>query len=223
MMMSHLGALLEAANEALLAPADHHTLRKVASDHRVGASELSQLLSVKNGFYAFEFALLVRPVMHAEWPLGLIEWNLPATWKSEYEGILDDYLCFAEDVFGGQFALGSDAVVAIDPETGDVDVVAPTLEAWAHVVLSDYGYRTGYAFARDWQRLHGPLPLGCRLVPKIPFVAGGEFSVDNLYLANELEAMRFRADIARQLRGVPDGGHIVFQVSGGSMGGADPP
>lgn len=204
--------LLDLANEALLSTCEGDRLAELLSDARAGSSELSELLSIKNGFYAFGSALLVRPLAYRGMPLGIAEWNAPALWKYEYEGSLDNFLCFAEDVFGGQFALGRDAVVAIDPETGEVEEVAKTLDGWADAILRDSGYRTGHPLAHDWQAQYGPLAVGHRLVPKVPFVTGGKFVLENLYSIADVEGMRFRGSIARQIRDVPDGGHITFEV-----------
>jgi hypothetical protein len=39
-------------------------------------------------------------------------------------------------------------------------------------------------------------------------VAGGEFSIDNLLAMNESKGMEYRADIANQIRELPDGAKI---------------
>lgn len=41
---------------------------------------------------------------------------------------------------------------------------------------------------------------------------GGEFVLDNLYLADAVEGMKLRADIASQIRDLPDGAQIKFSV-----------
>jgi len=48
----------------------------------------------------------------------------------------------------------------------------------------------------------------------MPFVAGGEFVLDSLYLVDIIEGMRFRADIANQIKDLPDGAQIKFDVVG---------
>jgi hypothetical protein len=145
-------------------------------------------------------------------PVGIKEWNASALWKNGYEGTLDDLLCFAEDAFGGQFALSRDGVVSVDPETGERERVADDLEGWAAAIFDDFGYRTGYPLASDWQDQHGSLSPGQRLLPKLPFVVGGKFAVGNLYALDDVKGMQFRAYIARQIRDVPDGGHITFEM-----------
>jgi hypothetical protein len=46
----------------------------------------------------------------------------------------------------------------------------------------------------------------------VPFVLGGEFVLDNMYMADAVEGMRFRADIARQIKDLPDGAEIKLKT-----------
>lgn len=119
---------------------------------------------------------------------------------------------FAEDVFGGQFCIKDSKVYTFDPETGSLEYLADDIESWVQILLSDYEVLTGYPLAHQWQKQNGQLPAGKRLLPKLPFVLGGEFVLDNLYLADAVEGMRFRADIASQIKDLPDGAQIRFNL-----------
>jgi hypothetical protein len=90
--------------------------------------------------------------------------------------------------------------------------MASSLEDWADQLLADYEVLTGYPLARDWQQEHGPLPAGQRLVPKIPFVLGGDFATSNLYPLDAAQGMRVRAELALQLRDLPDGTTVRYRV-----------
>ena len=175
-------------------------------------NELAEMLKLKNGFYAYESALLVRPVRHDHAPLGLLEWNDPRRWKAEYADNLGSELFFAEDVFGGQYCIRDDSISTFDPETGLFEAMCPSLRTWAGQVMSDFQMRTGYPLAHDWQMVNGALPLGVRLLPKKPFVCGGRYELDNLYSLVDVEGMRYRASIANQIRALPDGAEIVFKT-----------
>ena len=85
-------------------------------------------------------------------------------------------LFFAEDAFGGQFALRDEHVVTFDPETGEAQALASSIEDWADQLLADFEFLTGQPLAHDWQARNGALPPGERLVPKVPFVLGGEYA-----------------------------------------------
>ncbi len=173
-------------------------------------NNLTELLCLKNGFWAYESSLLLRPFQSDSPPLGIVEWNQCDLWKDSYCGSLGDYLFFAEDVFGCQFCLGQQGVCLFDPETCQFERLGDTLGGWAKVVLDDYEYRTGYPLSHSWQLKNGPLLSGSRLLPRVPFVLGGKFELENLYTCNDVEGMRFRSSIANQIRDVPDGADVIL-------------
>lgn len=174
--------------------------------------DLLNLLRQRNGFYALESALHVFPSHSNEQEIGLADWNKNSLWRDDYKGLADDCLFFAEDVFGGQFCIKENKIYTFDPETGALEFLADDIESWAKEVVSDYEVLAGYPLAHQWQKQHGQLPTRKRLLPKLPFVAGGEFVLDNLYLADAVEGMKFRADIANQIKDLPDGVQIKFNV-----------
>jgi hypothetical protein len=174
--------------------------------------ELRLLLSQKNGFFAFESALRVFPAGDSAWSYSFDEWNSEKLWRSHYGNLADGLLFFAEDVFGAQFCMKEGAVHTFDPETGDLTFVASSIEDWASLVLSDYDYLTGHSLAHEWQQSHGPLAPRDRLMPKIPFVCGGEFKIDNLDSIEGSRAMRSRGNLAIQIRDLPDGARIQFEI-----------
>jgi hypothetical protein len=176
--------------------------------------ELLDLLVRKNGFYAFESALHVFPMRSIRSEIGLVEWNSHSLWSGEYqEKLIDHCLFFAEDIFGGQFCVRPEGVFLFDPETGVFDFLAKDLEGWAQAVLSDYEVLTGYPLAHRWQKLNGAIPPGMRLIPKTPFVLGGEFSTENLMIFDRIKGMQLRANLAVQIRDLPDGTPIKWDVT----------
>jgi len=90
--------------------------------------------------------------------------------------------------------------------------LAADIESWAQMVLNDYEVLTGYPLAHQWQKRNGPIAAGMRLLPKIPFVMGGEFSLDNLYVVNAIEGMRLRADIADKIKSLPNGTQVKYSL-----------
>jgi hypothetical protein len=166
------------------------------------------------GFYAYESALLVRPLHHKNSPLGLLEWNAPTLWKAEYVETLSNALFFAEDVFGGQYCIREGTICNFDPETGLFDTVGSSLGEWANSLMADYEFRTGYPLAHEWQTKNGTLSPGMRLLPKMPFVCGGKYQVENLYSHSDVKGMLYRATIANQIRDLPDGAEIVLKAEG---------
>ena len=174
---------------------------------------LSELLAGRNGFYAFESALHVFPAALAAAAPTLAEWNAPALWRELYGDLAEGRCFFAEDVFGGQFALGpAGEVQTFDPETGALAHLADDIEGWASAILVDYRVLTGHPLAQEWQTRHGALVPGERLVPRQPFVLGGEFAVSNLLAMEAARGMRVRAGLASQIRDLPDGAQISFTI-----------
>ncbi|MEU3270346.1 hypothetical protein ABZ639_05840 [Saccharomonospora sp. NPDC006951] len=172
--------------------------------------ELAYVLSRGNGMYAFDSALHVFPSVSARGAgafgdvVGVGEWNDPGLWIGDYDSQADGMLFFAEDFVGSQFAVRGDEVVLFDPETAETEVLASSLNDWARLVLLDNDYMTGHGLLREWLRENEPLAEGHRLMPKVPFCAGGAFEVSNLYSADAVAGMRSRAAMAVRLRDLPD-------------------
>jgi hypothetical protein len=174
--------------------------------------QLVSMLRQRNGFYAFENALHVYPGSTSPVSVDLTGWNSPDLWRREYQDLAEGCLFFAEDVFGGQFCIFQGGIYIFEPETGSKEFLADSLEGWANALIADYPSLTGHPIAHEWQSLHGPLPPFKRLAPKTPFVAGGAYALENLYLVDGVEAMRFRGNLAIQIRDLPDGAPIQFKV-----------
>jgi hypothetical protein len=176
------------------------------------AGELIEFLKKKNGFYAFESALHVMPAQACGPEIGLVDWNSEHLWIHEYGGMAKGLFFFAEDIFGCQFCIRADGIYQFDPETGQVEKLATDLDGWTDAILRDYSYLTGYPLAHEWQQANGAIAAGVRLVPKQPFVTGGEFSVQNLAPLDAVAAMRMRGQIAMQIKDLPDGARIELRV-----------
>jgi hypothetical protein len=174
--------------------------------------ELYAMLEQKNGFYAFESALHVLPLL-PDPASGLEGWNAENLWRGEYKDLANGLLFFAEDVFQNQFCLSATRVLRFLAQTGQTEFMADSLESWASLILSDYAAQTGWNLAHEWQAVHGPIPRGKRLMPKIPFIFGGEYTLDNLWVGNPLEGMLFKADLALQTRHLKDGTKIRLKVT----------
>jgi hypothetical protein len=178
----------------------------------VAGDNLGRLLRVKNGFYAFEGALHVFPDIGTPPERGLYQWNDFPLWRSDYEGMANGAVFFAEDAFGTQFCVRGGGISTFDPETGAFEPMAADVEEWAAKILGDYAFWSGHPVARTWQTQHGPLPIGSRLVPTTPFVLGGKFEASNMHAVDAVKGMQYRASIAVQIRDLPDGASITLKV-----------
>lgn len=176
-------------------------------------SELFHLLEQKNGFYAFESALHVFPITFGSTE-GLEAWNAESLWRDEYQDLADGLLLFAEDALQDQFCLSikENSVFRFLAETGRTSFMADSIEHWADVILANSRRETRWPFVHDWQLKNGPLPLGKRLLPKIPFFLGGEYKIENFWAGNPLEGMRLKGDLAIQTRDLSDGAQVRLRV-----------
>lgn len=199
--MAAIDELLRAGSDALC-EAGPATDRVPAAVHG--------LLASRNGFFAFASALHVRP--SGDVPGNVVEWNREDGWRKAYGELVEGLFFFAEDAFGNQFALDGDGrVVAFDAETAALDPLAESVTDWVRVLLDDWRDLTGYAVAHDWQDANRPLERGERLVPRKPFVIGGEYTLENLTAAVDHQAMAYRGQIAAQIAHLPEGTEIVLR------------
>lgn len=178
---------------------------------RLFESLWNELLSLKNGFYAFEKAVLVRPLTNSDGNYGVIEWNSKTLWRSDYDTD-EALLFFSENIFGEQYALSEGGIVLFDPETGEKDFIADDIWGWAEEILLDTNYWTGYRIASEWQKKNGILDNGIRLIPKQPFVLQGEFAIENLIPKSDLISMKIRSQLASHIQQSKEGDKIIFEI-----------
>lgn len=213
MLEPALQKLLSVSSPSLL-NGDVRVERAMFKDSGMFAEGLTTLLHERNGFFAFERALRFFPSVSVPISYGLADWNDNALWRFEYGDIARGCFFFAEDIFGVQFCTCDDAIAVFDPETGQRTFVAESLDAWAKALLEDYELLTGYRIAHEWQERYGVLSGRERVVPKTPFVLGGQFDISNLAAIDAVDGMRARGFVARQIRDLPEGAKVRFDFNG---------
>ena len=208
----HCAKLLSIASEPLADQLNEADVARFTSASQSSVCEqLLKVLSVRNGFYAFEGALHFFPVKAAgqlKTSYELVEWNSHTLWRNWYGDLVSGALFFAEDVFGVQFAIVGGRVALFDPEAGEFQDMAEGLEQWAEKLLANYEELTGFQLAHAWQRINGAIRDKNRLLPKIPFVLGGGYSVDNLISLLAEDGMKYRGEMWQQIKNLPDGAQV---------------
>jgi hypothetical protein len=176
--------------------------------------EYFSFLALANGLYAFESALHVFPATQNDEidSLDVNLWNSDDLWRVDYGSLAENIFFFAEDIFGCQFCVKDNRIHSFDPETADTEELCDSFEDWARLVLEDYDFLVGFPVAHDWQEQYGGIPYGKRLLPKVPFVGGGEFKIDNLYLLDAVKGMKARANFAKQISSLSDGEKIQIKI-----------
>jgi len=197
--------LLSVASPPILDEVDS-SIASPEAEHLVDA-----LLSQRNGFYAFESALHVFASGAVEVPeRSLEDWNSPSLWQGSYGSLAPRGVAFAEDIFGGQFILQGGQIYSFNPETAELSLFAEDIPGWCEGVLARYNYVTGWKVAHDWQSRNGSLRVGHRLIARLPFFAGGEFTSENVVPVESVTALRYLAHLAKKISNVPDGHQVYF-------------
>jgi hypothetical protein len=173
-------------------------------------SQLLPLIQEKDGFFSFESALRIFPSRTCIFSYGLDEWNSEELWRGSYGELASGLLFFAEDIFGTQFCLKNEKVYSFDPETADLSLIGNGLDEWAAAILDDHDLLTGYSLGHEWQIENGMLAPRHRLMPKLPFVCGGDFTLSNLMAIDGARSMRCRGNLATQIHSLPDGAQVKF-------------
>ncbi|MFD4190743.1 hypothetical protein [Amycolatopsis thermoflava] len=173
--------------------------------------ELANLLSQVNGFTVFNAGIQVFHAGARGLGPELERWNAADTWKDTYRGLADNLFCFAQDLFGQQFAIEDRVrIVLFDPETAEREPIGTSLDEWAAWLLTEPDVNGTHRYATAWQHAHGALDHDQRLIPWQLFSLGGSYDFDNIAVKDAAECMRIRGPFAQKIHDLPDGEHITL-------------
>ncbi len=173
--------------------------------------ELKRILSEKNGLYAFYGSLHFYPLTGDE--VSIETMNTVQGWKDVYPQTVRDGMAFACDAFGDQYIASTEGgFLKLEIETGSVEPMGNTLEECLGLIFSNLEVQTGYPLALQWQEASGPIPHNHLLSPKIPFMLGGPYTLDNLWLSHVRDRVEFASDLFKQTRDLPDGQQIKLVI-----------
>jgi len=160
--------------------------------------------------YAFCKSLRIFGLTNESKARNILKWNSPDTWKSEYQGFFTDVWSFAEDVFGFQYLFDHKGVVQLNIETGELQFLCKTFSEWMRLILKETKFYTGYPIAKKWNKAHPDEIISGQyhLCPVVPFICKGSYEIDNLFLMKAQENLQVKAQIAQQIKNVPDGTKI---------------
>lgn len=166
---------------------------------------LSKILNLKNGFFCFEEALHFYSYEESVKINNLIQSLI-----SDIH--IRDSVFFAQDIFCNQFCIKEGSIYLFDIESLDYEYIGKTFGEWENCILKDYNYFTGYELAHEWQVKNGRFKENERLNTKIPFILGGEYSLENLFPLNYLDILKLKLNIAKQIIDCPDGQQIQIKI-----------
>lgn len=170
--------------------------------------DLVRLLSDTNGFILHEGALHVRgAVLTPEWHSLRAAWRGPKAFHSLYDDVRPSDIPFAQDQVGDQLLIREGTVLRLSAETGEIARLADSLRDFFVGVSSDIeGFlNVGLKLRmQPGQLLHAYPPFCMR-------ESGAGASLKSVPAS---EVILFHADLAKQIRDVPDGGQVEFKVTG---------
>ncbi len=167
--------------------------------------DLLGLLTKTNGFILHNGALHVRGAcLNPEWHSLRQAWFGPDSFSKLYKEVEATDIPFAEDQFGDQFLMRNGGVFRLETETGQVQPLCESLQIFLSRVEEDIVTFLNVG-------LNHPLEPGQLLHAYPPFCVESKSGV-SLKPCPASEVILFHADLARQIRDVPDGMNIEFKI-----------
>jgi hypothetical protein len=167
---------------------------------------LVRMLSDTNGFILHDGALHVRGAcVTPEWHSLRTALRGPTAFHTLYESVQTTDIPFAQDQVGDQFLLRDGRVFRLSAETGDVEPFANSLDDLFSQVAEDIEGFLNVGLGHTMQP-------GQLLLAYPPFVFRESGADASLKPVRAGEVILFHADLARQIRDVPDGGQVEFKL-----------
>jgi hypothetical protein len=177
-------------------------------------ADLAGLLRQINGFIQFQGGLHVRGACREPgWHSLRDAWDgADAFWRL-YPQIRQTDVPFAEDCMGDQFFVRDGLILKLAAETGEIRCMELSLQLFFEALASDpVDFLSLYPLLQH-QREGGTLEPGQLLSAYPPFCTRESAQGVSLAAVRSAERRRFLADMAAQLREVPDGYTIEFRVT----------
>lgn len=190
---------------------EHRTWVGGDSDDQVLLGELPDdlrsVIASPAGFILHHGAIHFRGcVSRPEWHSLREAWHGERAFHRLYPGVFETDIPFAQDQMGDQYLLRGNVVFRLDAETGDVSRFASDLETFLAGIGDDITEYLNVGLDHE-------LPPGRLLHAHPPFCMAESGRGASLRAVPADELILFHADLARQIRDVPDGGKVTFTVT----------
>ncbi len=164
-----------------------------------------------NGGFFFGRSLLLYPFLKANEYPSIFYINEALT--KLYGSLVNGLISFAQDVFGNQFCFdtANNHVVMFTIEDAGRTIMADSCNGWLDVLASDVDFYTGKPYAAMWLA-ENDLAINQVICPKIPFIIGGDYKIDNFYAASFPDFLAFHADFTKQIHQLPNGTKVGINV-----------
>src|SRR5687768_2159879 len=168
-------------------------------------AELRHLLEHTNGYVAYHGGLHVRGACHApEWHSLRFAWFGENALHALFPAVEPADIPFAEDALGDQYVLRNGVVCRLSAESGEIESLELDLIGFDAAVRADPIGFLALAPLEDFLAQGGALGPGQLLNAYPPLIAKESSSGVSYRPIPALEQRRWLADLARQLRDVPD-------------------
>jgi hypothetical protein len=170
-------------------------------------SDLWNMLTVENGFILSHGALHVRGACQSpEWHSLRAAMFGPMAFHHHYRSVLPSDIPFAQDMFGDQYLIRGKEILKLSAESDDLEPFAKSLKAFVNALDDNIEEYLNVSLDFDLQP-------GQLLLAWPPFVVASESS-PQLKAIDGAEVISLHAEIARQIRDMPDGGTFSVQWTG---------
>jgi hypothetical protein len=185
---------------------DQQTLRKLPSD-------LAELLKSINGFIQFGGALHVRGACQTlEWHSLHYAWESADAFHRHYRTVKQSDVPFAQSALGDQYFIRDNDVYRLDTECDEIESLDMDFKTFLEEVQSDPIGALNLEPLEEYWGQGGVLEPGQLLSVMPPFILAQQNTKYSYRAISALDRLRFLADFARQIRDLPDGATISFNV-----------
>jgi len=171
------------------------------------------LLEQINGFIQFGGGLHIRgaclqPVWHALAPV----WSGSQAFSTRYPSVAPSDIPFGQDALGDQFLLRDGLVYRLAAETGEIEALDRGLFAFLEAAQADPVEYLALQPLLRFEREGGALRPGELLSVYPPFCTAESAGGVSLRAVPAMERIAFLAELAEQLRGVPEQGQVRIKL-----------
>jgi len=168
------------------------------------------LIKMNNGGFFFDKALQIYGFNYQDNFCNISSVN--SQLRMSYGKLFEGLTSFGQDLFGNQFSFNSFGnVIFFNSETSEREILAENFTKWIDVLIGDLEYLTGAKLAKGWTTKHS-LAYNERLYPKVPFIIGGEYQIENLFALQYPKYIEAYANVANQIHNLPDGTKIEIKI-----------
>jgi hypothetical protein len=176
-------------------------------------TDLAMLLKSINGFQQFGGGFHLRGAcLKPAWHSLRHAWESEDAFHRHYRSMEKTDIPFAQDALGDQYFLRSGIVYRLSAECDEADSLDVDLHEFLEQVQKDPVDTLNLIPLQNFWESEGKLQPGQLLSVMPPFVVAQDDTEYSYRAIDALDRLGFLADLARQIRDLPDGASITFDI-----------